>query len=66
MYNLLECNFNYFDTIGSLSFYSKNEATNFNANIGNNNVFKSFKYKTKLLQNTIAQPASYNNDGILK
>ena len=66
MYNLLEYNFNYFDTIGSLSFYSKDEATNFNANIGNNNAFKSFKYKTKLLQNTVAQPASNNNDGILK
>ena len=31
LYNLLKFNSNYFDTIGSLWVYSKDEATNFNA-----------------------------------
>ena len=30
------------------------KATNFNANIDDNNIFESFKYKTKLLGNTEA------------
>ena len=30
MYNLVECTLNYFDATGSLWFYSKDEATNFN------------------------------------
>ena len=33
---------------------SKDEATNFNADISNNNAFKSFEYKAKLLDNTFA------------
>ena len=43
MYNLQEYISNYFDTISSLRFYSKDEATNFNANIEGNNAFKSSK-----------------------
>ena len=39
---------------GSLLFYSKDEATNSNADIKDTNNSKSFKYKTKLLQSTIA------------
>ena len=36
VYNLLEYNSSYSDTTGSLWFYSKDEATNFNADIRNN------------------------------
>ena len=43
MYNLLEYSSNYSYTTGSLWFYSEDEATNFNADIAENNVFKSFK-----------------------
>ena len=42
MHKLLEHSSNYSDRVGSLRFYSKNEATNFIANIGNNATFKSF------------------------
>ena len=64
MYNLIEYSSNYSETTESLSFYSKDEATNFNADIANNN-FKSFKYKAKLLGNTVAQLAAAAN-GILR
>ena len=43
-------------------FYSKDEATNFNADIEDINNFKYFKYNTRLLGNTEA----YGNNGILK
>ena len=49
MYNLIEYNSNYSSTTGSLWFYSKDEATDSNADIANDNNFKSFKYKAKLL-----------------
>ena len=54
MYNLIEYSSNYSETTGSLWFYSKDEATNFNADIVNDDKFKSFKYKAKLLGNTAA------------
>ena len=54
MYNLIEYSSNYSETTESLWFYSKNEATNFNADIANDNNYKSFKYKTKLSGNTEA------------
>ena len=54
MYNLTEYRLNYSETTGNLWFYSKDEATNFNADIANNDNFKSFKYKAKLLGNTAA------------
>ena len=57
MYSLIEYSLNYSETTGSLWFSSKDEATNLNADITNDNNFKSFRYKTKLLGNTIAQPA---------
>ena len=63
MYNLLEYISNYSDTIGSLLFYSKDQPTTFNTDIGNNNAFKSFKYNAKLLSNAGAQPVP-NNDGL--
>ena len=50
MYNLLEYSSSYSDATSSLCFCSKDEATNFE----NDNAFKSFKYKTKLLGNTVA------------
>ena len=43
-------------------FFSKNEATNFSVDVANDNNFKSFKYKAKLLRNTEAD----NVNGILK
>ena len=39
------------ETTGRLWFYSKDEATDFNADIANDNNFKSFKYKAKLFSN---------------
>ena len=46
--------------------YSKDEATKFNATnsnvIANDDNFKYFRYKTKLVGNTIAN----GNDGVLK
>ena len=48
MYNLIEYSSNYSETTASLWFYSKDKATNFNADIANDNNFKSFKYKTEL------------------
>ena len=65
MYNLIEYSANYSETTGSLWFYSKDEAPDFNADIVNDNNFKSFKYKAKLLGNTVAQADNAAN-GILK
>ena len=53
-YNVLEYSSNYSKMTGSLRFYSKDEAANFNADITNNDAFKYFKYEDKLLGNTIA------------
>ena len=52
MYNLIEYCSNYSETTGSLWFYPKDEVTDFYADIANDNNFKSFKYKYKLLGNT--------------
>ena len=62
IYNIIKYISNYSETTGSLDFYSKDEATNFNADIDNTNNFKSLKYKAKLLGNTVADAAN----GILK
>ena len=68
MYNFLEYSSNYSDTTGSLWFYFKDEANNYNNIIVNNNAFKSFKYKTKLIGSTsaanriLAVPLKYLND----
>ena len=48
MYKLIEYSSNYSETTRSLWFYSKDEATNFNVDIVNDNNFKSYKYKAKL------------------
>ena len=56
MYNLIEHSSNYSETIESLWFYLKDEASKFNnTNNANTTNFRSFKYKTKLLGNTVAQ-----------
>ena len=62
MYNLIECSSKYSKTTRSLWFYSKDESTNFNADIENTDDFKSFKYKAKPIENTIEEGAN----GILK
>ena len=43
IYNLKEYSSNCPETTGSLWFYSKEEAANFNADIADDNNFKSFK-----------------------
>ena len=53
---------NYPETTGNLWFSSKDETTNFNANIANNSNFRSFKYKNKLLGDTVAD----GDNGILE
>ena len=42
MYNLIEYIPNYSETTGSLYFYSKNEGTNFNADIANDQFANEF------------------------
>ena len=66
MCDLIEYNSNCSETTGKLWFYSKDEATNFNANIANTDDFKSFQSKAKLLKTTVAEPAPNNANGILK
>ena len=51
MYNLIEYSSNYSETTGRLWFNLKDEATNFNAIIANDNNFQSFRYKAKILGN---------------
>ena len=43
MYNLIEYSSRSSETTGSLWFYTKDEATSFNADIANTNNFKSYK-----------------------
>ena len=62
---MLEYSSNYSDTTGSLWFYSRDEATNFDADVANSDAFKSFKYKAKLLEDTIAEPGPNEANGIL-
>ena len=66
MYISLKCRLDYSDTTGSLWFYSKDEATNFNNDIANTSEFKSFKYKSKILGNSVVQPEPNQANGILK
>ena len=66
MHNLIISSSNYSETMGSLQFYSKDEGTNFNANITNTNNFKSFEYKATLLGNKVAQSPRNQANGILK
>ena len=61
IHNLIEYSSNYSETTGCLWFYLKDEFylfIYFEADIANDNNFKSFKYKTKLLENTITDNAN--------
>ena len=51
MYNLIEYSSNYSETTGSLKFYSKDEATDFDNAIANTDSFKSFIYKSNIIIN---------------
>ena len=53
----------YSETTGSLWFYSKDKATHFNTDITSDNNVKSFEYKAKLSQNTVAQEAPNQANG---
>ena len=66
MYNLVEYSSNYSETTGSLWIYSNDEATNVNNDIEKIDEFTSFKYKSKLLGNTVAQLTPDEANGILK
>ena len=48
MYKFIEYSSNYSDTIDSSWFDSKDEATDFDADIANHNAFRFFEHKTKL------------------
>ena len=48
----------YYETTRSLWFYSKDETTNFDVDVANNDNFKPFKYKAKLLEITVADKAN--------
>ena len=58
VYNLIEHSSNFYETTGSLCFYSKDEATNVNGGNASTDNFKPFKYKVILLGNTEASEAS--------
>ena len=55
--NQKEYSSNYFEATGDFSFFSK-EANNFNADIANDNNFKSLKYKAELLGSTVPDGAN--------
>ena len=58
MYILLKYSSKYSDRTDRLWFYSK-EAINFNNDIESTDVFKPFRYKAKLLGDTVAQPQAH-------
>ena len=62
MYNLIEYSSNYSETTGIFWLYSKDESTNFNADIANTNNFKFFMQKPKFLKNIEAD----GDNGIFK
>ena len=62
MYNLMKYSSNYSETTESLWFYSKDEGTDFIADIAKTTSFISFMYNSKLLENTGTDGAN----GILK
>ena len=65
MYSVIEYSSNYSKTTKILWFYSTDEATTFDAGIANIDEFKIFKYKVKLLGNTVAYPTPNAVNGIL-
>ena len=66
MYNLIYFGSNYSETTGSLWFYSKVEATDFNNNTESTDNCKSFKYKAKLLRKHSCSICPKSANGILK
>ena len=58
MYNLIDYNSSYSETTGRLRFYSRDEITDFNVDIANDNKFKSFKYKEKSIKKHWAKGAN--------
>ena len=62
MYNLIEYNSSCCETTGTFWLCSKDEATNFNADLPTTNNSESIKYNAKLFGNTDAG----NANGILK
>ena len=66
MYNPMEYSSNFSERVGWIWFYSKDEATNFNADIANTNNFKSLEYNAKLLGNTVTQDTPNQANRILK
>ena len=65
MYNVIEYGSIYFEITGSFWFYSKDQATVFNADIENTDNFKSFEYKALWLGNAEAVSTNAAN-AILK
>ena len=51
MYNLIKYSDNYYDTLGTLWQFSRDEIIN-NADVTNDNNYFSFKYKANLIGNT--------------
>ena len=70
MYNPIEYSSNYSERTGNLQFYSKDEATNFNADTSNTNSFQFLMYEAKLLEITEADEdngnKNVNNCGAIK
>ena len=62
MYNLIEYSDNYSDTAGSL-WQFKREGRIGNINLTNNNS-SSFKYKSNLIGNTVADEANRKKEGV--
>ena len=65
MYDILECISNYSERTGYLWFYSENEELNFDIDIANSNNLKSFKYKTKILEDTVSRSGSNITNRVL-
>ena len=66
MYDLIEYSSNFSETTKSLWFNSKDEVTNFNVDIANDNNFEFFDYKAKLLGNTVAKHNPNQAIGVIK
>ena len=66
VYNLIEYSSNHSEATVCLWFYSKYEGTNFNEDIANDDNFKCFKCKVKLLGNIVAQSRANAANGILR
>ena len=50
MYSMIEFKSHYSEAAWCLWFYSKDDATSFNADIANTHNFKSFKYNAIIIQ----------------